>query len=182
MAAYAFGRQRLPIELSNRARFVARVAIHHCVRSDQGKPVLMLVDVVHRNCPAVDVVAQIALRAVLSSVNVGVTILALLTRVRENRINVTLLACNLGMHASQRKRSLAVIELRLRTQGKPSLAGMAVFTRDLDRSVGIFAGRDGARCSCHGQSPQENEHRQQEPVSMLLLESPEQNHTLRVDG
>jgi len=129
---------------------VTRVAIHHCVRSDQRKTVLVLVDVVHRNGPAIGGVAQIALRAVFTPVDVSMTVLTLLTGVRENWVNMTLLACNLRMHASQRKRRLAVIELRLRTQWKPSLACVAVFTRDLDRSVRIFIGRDGARRSCRG--------------------------------
>jgi len=57
---------------------------------------------------------QIALRAVTPSVDVCVTVLALLTCVREDRINVALLASYFRVHATQRKRSLAVIELRLR--------------------------------------------------------------------
>jgi hypothetical protein len=74
----------------------------------------MLIDVVHRNCPTVGGVTQVALRAILPPMNVGVTVLALLTCIRKHRINVALLASYFRMHAAKRKRSFGVIELRLR--------------------------------------------------------------------
>jgi hypothetical protein len=119
---------------------MARITIHHCVRSYQGKTVLMLVDVVHRNCPAVGRVTQVALSAVFPPVDVSMTVLTLLTGVRENWVNVTLLASDFRVHSAQRKWSLRMIELRLRPQREPPLAGVAVSTRNLYVSVRTFVG------------------------------------------
>ena len=140
---------------------MARITIHDCVRSDQGKTVLMLVNIVHRNCPAVGRVTQVALSTVFPPVDVSMTVLTLLTGVREYRINVTLLACNFRMHSAQRKWSLHMIELRLRPQRKPPLAGMAVSTCNLYVSVRAFVGvRHAGRSSLGRRDSCGDKHRQ----------------------
>ena len=95
MAAHTFRRQCLPIELSDGTGFMARVAIHNCVRADERKAILVFVDVVHRHFPAIDVMAQVALRAVAAPVDIGMAVLALLACVCEDGIDVALLARNL---------------------------------------------------------------------------------------
>lgn len=95
MAAHTLRRQCLPVELSDGPRFVARVTIHNRVRADEREAILMLVDVVHRHHPAVDVVTQIALRTIFASMNVGMAVLALLAGVCEDRVDVAFLAGNL---------------------------------------------------------------------------------------
>ena len=95
MAAHTFGGQSLPIKLPDGAGFMARVAIHNGVRADQRKAILVFVDIVHRHFPAIDVMAQVALRAVAAPVDIGMAVLALLACVCEDGIDVALLARNL---------------------------------------------------------------------------------------
>lgn len=94
VAAHTFRRESLPIELPDGPGFMARVAIHHCVRADERKAILVFVDVVHRHGPAVDVVTQVALGAILASMNVGVAVLALLACVGEDWVDMAFLARN----------------------------------------------------------------------------------------
>jgi len=144
VAAHTLSGQCLPIELSDGSRCVTRVAIDNRVRADERKAVLVFVDVMHRHCPAVDVVAQVALGTILASMNVGVAVLALRTSIGEYGVDVTLLARNLSVQASQRKRRFAMIKLRMPTQRQPSFAGMAVRTRNLQRPMRISVGRRNA--------------------------------------
>ena len=53
MAAHTFRRQGLPIELSDGSRRVTCITIHNRMRTDQREAILVLVDVVHRHCPAI---------------------------------------------------------------------------------------------------------------------------------
>ena len=150
---------------------MARVTIYNRVRTDQREAVLVLVDVVHRHCPAVDVVTQVALGTIFASMNVGVAVLALLARVGEDRVDVAFLAGDLGVQASQRKRRVAVIKFGLRTQWQPSFAGMAVLTRDLQGPMRVPVGRRHAGvflASSHTQQQEEG----QEPVYIPGFESP----------
>jgi hypothetical protein len=170
VAAHTLSGQCLPIELSHGSRCVTRVAIDNRMRADERKTVLVFVDVVHRHCPAVDVVAQIALGTILASMNVGVAVLALLTSIGEYGVDVTLFARNLGVQASQRKPGFAVIKLRTRTQRQPSFAGMAVLTRDLQGPMRIsVGGRDAGSFLANGHT---QEHEQQEPAYITGFEFP----------
>lgn len=141
----------------------------------------MLIDVVHRNRPPSDLMTQVALRTVLPPMNVRMAILALLACVREYRIHMTFLARNFRVHATQRKRCLAMIKLQVIAQWQPSLAGVAVLTSHLYRPMRIFVGRNDGGCSSSGvRHARRDQHRHQEPVSILVLDSPGQNHSLRV--
>ena len=95
MAAHTFRGQCLPIKLADSTGLMALVAIHDRVRANERKAILVFVDVMHRHCPAIDVMAQVALGAILASMNVGVAVLTLLAGVREDRVDVALLARNL---------------------------------------------------------------------------------------
>ena len=57
MTADALRRKTETIELSNRPNFVAGIAIHDRVRANQGKTILVLINVVDRYLPAIGVVA-----------------------------------------------------------------------------------------------------------------------------
>lgn len=57
MTADALRRKTESIELPNRSNFVAGIAIHHRVRANQGKTILVLIDAVDRYLPAIGVVA-----------------------------------------------------------------------------------------------------------------------------
>jgi hypothetical protein len=96
------------------------------MRTEQWKTVLMLIDVVDRNLPAIDAVAEIALGAVFSTMQVCVTILALPADIGEHGIDMTFLAEHLGMHAAQGICRLVVIELRILADGHPCCWRMAI--------------------------------------------------------
>jgi hypothetical protein len=72
----------------------------------------MLLNLLNGDLPSPDGVALLAIRSQLALVNVGMTILATLSNVGENRPYVTLCATHRLMHAAQRKFRLVVIEFR----------------------------------------------------------------------
>lgn len=67
MAAVTFGGKPEAIELPHRSHLVAGIAIHYGVSANQGKTILVFVDVVNRHLPAVGVMAQLALGSVLAA-------------------------------------------------------------------------------------------------------------------
>ena len=77
MTTHAFGRESEAIKLAHRANFVTGIAVHGSVSADQRKAILMFIDIVNGNLPAIGIVTQLALCPVLPPVQVGVTVLAL---------------------------------------------------------------------------------------------------------
>ena len=75
MAAHAFGGETEAVELADGADFVTGVAVDGGVRPDQGEAVLVLVDIVNRDLPAIGVVTEFAFRAVLAAMEIGVAVL-----------------------------------------------------------------------------------------------------------
>ena len=67
VAAHAFGGESEAIELSDRADFVAGITVDGRMCADERKSILMLIDVVNGNLPAVRVMAQFALHTVLAA-------------------------------------------------------------------------------------------------------------------
>ena len=57
MTTDALCREPETVELSHGSHLVTGIAIYDSVRADQWKPILVLIDVVDRNLPAVRVVA-----------------------------------------------------------------------------------------------------------------------------
>jgi hypothetical protein len=112
VATAACGRKALAIELSDSTNLVAGVAVGDGMSADQRKAVLMLVYVVNRNLPAVRAMAEIALRAVFPSMEIGVAILAIAAHIAEHGIDVAFLAPHANVHPAQGKSGFAVIELR----------------------------------------------------------------------
>jgi hypothetical protein len=137
VATYALRRQTLAVELAHGPDLVAGVTIHNRMRTDQRETVLMLIDVVNRNLPAIDAMAEIALGAVFSAMQVGVTILALPADIGEHGIDMAFLAEHLGMHAAQGICRLVVIELRILTDGHPCRWRMAILARRFQRAVRV---------------------------------------------
>src|SRR5436853_7418076 len=93
------------------------VAIHGSVRTEQGKAVLVLVDIVDRNLPASNSVAQVTLSSVFPAVDVGVTILAGVANLGEKPLDVAFLARHLRFHATEREAGLMVITFGITTKG-----------------------------------------------------------------
>ncbi len=97
----------------------------------------MLIDVVDRNLPAIHAVAEVALGAVFSTVQVCVTILALPADIGEHGIDMAFLAEHLGVHAAQGICRLVVIELGILADGHPGGRRMAILARGFQRTVRV---------------------------------------------
>ena len=112
--------------------------------ADQRKTVLVLVDGMNGHFPAVDPVAEVALRSILPSVQIGVAILAVATHVGKNRIDVTLLARQVRVHAAQGVPGSAVIEIRLaanRPPGRGTVTLLTSYVQHAMRTVNRSSGR-----------------------------------------
>lgn len=141
MTTGALGREPLPVEWADRPYLMTGIAIHHRVRSDERKAILVLVNVVDRHLPAGIAVAKITLSPVFAAMNVGVTILALFAGVGEDQILVAVAAAYLGVQAAQCESCLAMVELRNRPDRDPPLGGVAVLAGNVQfpvRAVGLL--------------------------------------------
>ena len=116
------------------------VAIHGSVRTEQGKAVLVLVDIVDRNLPARNSVAQVALSSVFPAVDVGVTILAGIADLGEDPLYVAFLAWHLRVPTTERITSLVVIKLGIATNGHPCICGVAVLTGQVQWTMRVPSG------------------------------------------
>ena len=132
VAAKTFGGEPETIELADGSDLMAGVTVHCGVSADQRKSILMLIDVVNGNLPAVGVVTKLTLRAVLAAMQIGVAILTLLRSIAEDQGLVAIGALHFCMAAAQRKLSLRMVELEFGAERLPSLRRMAILTRDLE--------------------------------------------------
>jgi hypothetical protein len=135
MATDTLGRKSEPIELANSADLVARIAVHRSVSAYQRESILMRIDVMDGNLPAVGSVTKFAFGPVLSTMEVGVTILALIRSIREVKIGVAIAAGNSGMATSQRKAGLSVIEFDLPGNHLPILRSVTCLAGKVEPSV-----------------------------------------------
>ena len=138
MAAGAFGGESKTIELADRAHLVAGITIHGGMRADQGKTILMLIDVVNRNLPAVGVMAECALGAVFPPMQIRVAILALHWRVAENESLMAIGALHFCVPSPQRKLGVRMVELQVGTERFPALDRVTLLALDLQR-VAVWA-------------------------------------------
>lgn len=107
--------------------------------------------------------------------NVGMTVLALLTCIGENGIDMAFLTRNRCVKATQGKPRLGVIKFRLGTQWQPSVAGMAVLTRNLQGPMRISVRRCDAGIFLASSRAKEREH-QHEPDYIPGIEFSGQNY------
>jgi len=114
---------------------VAGIAIHRGMRSSQGEAVVVLLDLLDRDLPAADRVTLLAIRSELSFVDVGVAVLATLSDVGEDRLDVALHTSDGLVHAAQRISRCVVIKLRDRANRLPSVWGVAVLTGNVQIAV-----------------------------------------------
>lgn len=117
---------------------VAGIAVHCSVRSSQREAVVMLLNLSNRDLPTTDRVALLAARSQLPLVNVGVTILATLSNIGENRPDVTFSAAHGLMHAAQRVFGLVVIEFWSAADWFPRGRCVAVLARNAQGAVWIM--------------------------------------------
>jgi hypothetical protein len=133
MAGIALRSHRL--KLAGGPSLVAGIAVHRSVRSSQREAVVMLLNLPNRDLPTTDRVALLAVRSQLSFVNVGVTILATLSNIGENRPDVTFSATHGLMHAAQRVFGLVVIEFWSAADWFPRGRCVAVLARNAQVAV-----------------------------------------------
>ena len=100
------------LEFTGGSSLVAGIAVDRSMRSGQRKAVVMLLNLLNGDLPSTDGVALLAVRSQLALVNVGVTILANLSNIGENRPDVTFSTTHRLMHAAQRIFRLVMIEFR----------------------------------------------------------------------
>jgi hypothetical protein len=123
--------RRESLELACCRALVARGAIQSCMRADQGKTVLVLVNLLHRDLPPLYAMALFAGRSKLTLVDIGMAIGALLAYVCEYRLGVALRATDPLVHSAQRKSGLVVVELRNIADRLPSAQGVAVLAGNI---------------------------------------------------
>ncbi len=91
---------------------MTRIAIQHRVRADQGKPILVILNRLYLNVPALYSVAAFAVGSHLSPVDISVAVAALRTDVGKNRFGMALGTGHVLVHATQRELGFVVVELR----------------------------------------------------------------------
>jgi len=127
--------RRHSVVLADRLALVTRRAFHCRVCSQQGKPVLVVFNLVDSYVPTLDGVALFAIGSQLALVKVGVAIGTSRSGVGKNRFDVTLRTCHGFVHPAQRKFGLVVIEFRFGSNRLPTHRRMAVLARDIQRAV-----------------------------------------------
>ena len=157
VAAIAVGRQAEAVELPDSPHFVAGIAVHHCVRADEGKTILVLVDVMDRYLPTVCVVAQLALRSVLAPMQIGMTVLALVWSIGEFQIRVAVEACHNSVTSPQGKPGLCMVEFDLVLDYLPVCRGVAGDARQIQRAMRTLSGRKRPRGLAVQDAPTEQE-------------------------
>jgi hypothetical protein len=111
VTTHTLGRQALAIKGTDRAYLVTGITVDGRMRPDQREAVLMLVDVVDRHLPSGVTMAKIALGGILATMDIRVTVLALMAGFSEHQVTVAVLATNTLVHPTQRETSFAMIEL-----------------------------------------------------------------------
>jgi hypothetical protein len=145
VAAVALGGKPKAIELPNRPHLVARIAVHHRVRANQRKTILVLVDVMNRHLPSIGVVAQFAFGAVLATMQIGMTVLAFVGSIGELQIRVAVPACHSHMASLQSETGLRMIELDAVLDHLPIRGCVAVDAGYVELAVRALRGSAGQR-------------------------------------
>lgn len=144
------------LKLAGGDSFVARITIHRGVRSGERKTIVVLLDLLNRNLPPANGMALLAVRAQLPAMNIGVAIVAALSDVRKDRLDVALDAGDRLMHAPQRISSLVVIELGNRTDRLPSVWCVTVLAGNIQIAVRTVRSRSlGLRVPLAGRERQQ---------------------------
>ena len=109
--------RREAVKYSRGRLLVAFLALHRGVRTQQRKAVLVLFHLLYCNIPSLHGVTLLAVRSHLPAVDVRVTVRAILSHIREHRLDVALHAFHFFVHSTQRIFCLVVIEFGRRAWG-----------------------------------------------------------------
>jgi hypothetical protein len=118
VAGVAGGRQAF--ELAGGRVLVAILALRESVRADQRKTVLVILNSLQRNLPALDRVATRAIGAKLATMDVRMAVCALGADVFEDQVGVTLDAIHFLVHAAKWISSQVVIKFGIGSDGFPA--------------------------------------------------------------
>jgi len=118
------------LELSDSGALVAIFALDGSVGAKEREAVLVILELLDGNIPALDGVTLSTVGAHLPLVNVGVAVLAVFAYIGENGFDVALNALHFFVHAAQGILGLIVVEFGIGADGPPSRGIVAVFTRD----------------------------------------------------
>jgi hypothetical protein len=141
VATEALGRKAEAVELPYGTHFVAGIAVHYRVSADKWKAILMLVDAMDRNLPAVAVVAQLAFRTILAPMQIGVTVLALVGSIGEFEIGMAVAACHSCVASAKRKAGARMVKLDLALDHLPIRGGVTGGARHIELSVWTLSSR-----------------------------------------
>ena len=133
VAGTASRRHRLEVAVGT--AFVTGFAVHSGVRSSEGEPVIVLLDLLNRNLPSPNRVAGLAIGSQLPFVNIGMAVLAALSNVAKHRLYVALSAGDRLMHAAQRVARPVVVEFWNGSNRLPPACCMAILTRNSEVPV-----------------------------------------------
>ena len=125
--------RREPLELPRRSALVTGIALHHRVRTDQRKTVLVILNGADVRLPPLDRVAGFAIRAHLAAMNIRMAVRAFGANICKHRLGMTRRARNIRVQATQRILRLAVIKFRNRANRLPSNRRVAVLARNRER-------------------------------------------------
>lgn len=132
VTAIALGGEPEAIELSDGADFVAGVAVDDGVCTDQRKAILVLIDVVDGDLPAIGVVAQFAFSPIFAAMQIGMAILALVGSIGEIEIGMTVAASDSRVPSAQGEAGLRMVELDRVLDHLPIRRRMAVDARRIE--------------------------------------------------
>lgn len=140
--------RRQALELANCGALVTVLTLYGGMRSQQWKTILVILDLLDGNVPALHGVALLAVRTHLSLVNVGVAVRAVFSDVCEYRLHVTFRAFHFLVHAAQRVFGFVMVKFGDGADRAPTRGCMAVFAGNRERAVrtagGITLGRTRA--------------------------------------
>jgi len=103
--------------------------------AEQREPILVLPDLLYCHLPSLDGVALCTISSKLALMNVGMAVGASLTHVGKNRLDVTLGASHVLVHAAKRISRLIMIKLRDIADRFPATKGVAILARDIQRAM-----------------------------------------------
>ena len=121
--------------VAERAVLMAGITVEGGVRPHQGKPVIVVLNRLGGNVPAVDAMALFTARTHFPAMDVGVALRALRSDIRKYRFDVALRAHHPLVHSTQREACLVVIKLRYAANWFPAERSVTVRAGQIQRTV-----------------------------------------------
>ena len=124
---------RKPLKLPHCGTLVTILALRGRVSPEQRKAILVGLYLLDGDVPALNGVTLRTVRPHPSLVDVGMTVLAILPDIRENRLQVAPRALHFFMHTTQRILGVVVVEFRVRLDRAPRCGRVTIFAREVQR-------------------------------------------------